>query len=206
MSATMGPIRLGGYAVILVAALLVTGRVGVRAIPLCDGYCSASTACEDECLDNLDNLTTCEDYGICAPDCSEVCGPDVDCNTECSGGSGDCADYNGGQSNGECYGACGDGMCQMDYEDCATCAVDCGGSCQECATYECHDDSECDNGNGYQCIDGCCVAGCDSEGCGGGSRSCSNWYLTCNDDGDCCNDEFCGWTGYYGDRLCYKRQ
>jgi hypothetical protein len=211
-------IRLGACALFLTAAFfffgpiqlpggISFGAVQVQAVPQCDGYCSTGTACEDECLDSFDNLTTCGDYGICAPDCSEVCGSDVDCNTECSGGSGDCADYNGGQSNGECYGACGDGVCQIEYEGCE--CVDCQnmGSCHQCGELgSCDDYTECPDPEVDQCLDGCCMAVCGpGNDCGGGnSRSCDKTGTSCYTNNDCCDDETCVQVPPYYDLECVR--
>ncbi len=71
-------------------------------------------------------------------DCSQVCGSTTDCSTACTSYGDEpfdetCGDYNGGASNQECDGGCGDAYCnhatgEDDSNGGNYCEADCGGS------------------------------------------------------------------------------
>jgi hypothetical protein len=165
----------------------------VRAGRACESYCSTSVNCSDSCLDDYDQDSTCGAYGVCAPDCSDVCGSGSSCSTPCSGGGGeDCGAYNGGKSNGECFGFCGDGVCEMPYETCNTCSADCGACTESCALNTCTQDSDC-GGGGVSCDGACCIGPCGNDYCGTEPRECDNSYEPCGGSpNDCCDNEICG--------------
>jgi hypothetical protein len=78
--------------------------------------------------------------------CELVCGPSVECSTECWAGDPgfltDCGNYNG-SPGGYCLGYCGDAYCnvyadELDSESSSFCEVDCGPatpSCDECEVW-----------------------------------------------------------------------
>lgn len=156
-----------------------------RAGGACGSYCSASVDCSDTCLDDYDQDSTCGAYGVCAPDCSDVCGSGSSCTTPCSGGDGeDCGAYNGGVSNGECYGYCGDGACDTNFENCNSCSADCGppGSCTASCSVTCNTPGSNECGSGLICDTAkCCVlneTGCSTTG-------------YCSTNSDCCDGYMC---------------
>jgi len=185
-------IRLCRYAVFVIAMFVLVGvrsRLVSAAMPQnCSDICTSDEDCSTQCLYNYDSEETCGDWGTCAPDCSDVCGPTVDCYTACSG-DGYCGAYNGGKSNLECYGTCGDGTCDLQYETYENCPADC--------QFLPGDGIECDivTGDGCSagqfCLNGQCAVGCDSDDCGGTSRSCEGGAIDCTSDDQCCDDEAC---------------
>lgn len=100
-------------------------------------------------------------------DCEVVCGPSVECDTNCTsygdiGFDTTCGEYGGGSTYGRCIGYCGDGYCNHSASedqpsDPDFCLVDCG-----------------------VCGDGICY--------GGGGESCSNCAEDCGScpPGGCC--------------------
>ena len=146
--------RLCRYTLCLVALFLFVdarGRLVAAATTTlgpCLEICDGSTDCSTECLYNLDSEETCGDWGTCAPDCSATCGPNVNCDQPCSGG-GWCGNYNGGQANSECYGTCGDEVCQQGPENAESCEADCYNTCDGQSANECESASDC--GSGHYC-------------------------------------------------------
>lgn len=193
----------------IAAAFLFTirfqGAVLHAMLPLCSDVCGSDTYCSENCIDDSDTESTCGLYngGDCIA-CPDLCGSAADCTASClDGGSvSTCGSYNGGQSNGECYGTCGDHVCASDRESCSTCPTDCGYSCPPtCAISSCNVSSDCPTG-AYICQDGCCLIQCsNSLGCGGHNRSCSD-DSTCTSSADCCGNEVCVEIDYGGDGVC----
>lgn len=146
--------RLSRYTLCLLAVFLFVGTRGrLVAAPLlgnCLEVCDSATDCNTECLYNLDSEETCGDWGTCAPPCSEVCGPTVACDAGCTGGNGECSGYNGGKANNECYGICGDTVCQNGPEDHSSCPGDCPG-CSGTDYGECAQASDCGDPTAYYC-------------------------------------------------------
>jgi hypothetical protein len=178
MSSTL---RLCRYTLFLVAIFVFAGKWGhLLASPEgnCSDVCSGSSNCGTACLIDYDTGSTCGDYGACwGYSCGSTCGSSTDCSTPCVSGSSDlsCSSYNGGQANGECYGTCGDDMCQppeLVVGNC--CTEDCGSCTNECDA--CTPGTD-DCGDGYACTANHCCTTID-PGC---------WATDCLHDSDCCN-------------------
>jgi hypothetical protein len=129
--------------------------------PICDEYCTQSTACEDRCYVNMmeyenGNSISCYQYGV------------YDTSVACCG-NGVCEQGDGDHEMNSCASDC-----PQTYTcgDCDINAQDCGG------------ELVCIQG-------GCCVTGCDGEDCGEKDRSCEGGASACASDNDCCPDEFC---------------
>lgn len=121
------------------------------------------------------------------PLCSEVCDATELCSEQClddSDSQSYCGQYNGGQSNGMCYGDCGDGYCMPDHgESCSTCHADCG----FCGV-GCTQDADCPSGD--FCSGGSCWAPCPPEGCYDNGGTCTD-PQDCNQSYTCCDSEIC---------------
>ncbi len=116
-------------------------------------------------------------------------------NATDAGGTGAGGDFGGG---GGVRGGCGDGLCAaLDFEDCKTCSVDCGGCGDEwCGDFVCSGPEDCwlcpdDCGKceptGAVCGDGVCVPEL-MEACGTCPVDCG----TCGNPGAVCGDGRCG--------------
>jgi hypothetical protein len=151
----------------------------------CDEVCTGDTDCNTECLYDYDSEETCGDWGTCAPDCSDICGSTTACDQGCTGDFGDCGGYNGGKSNGECYGYCGDGVCEMHEENPTNCPEDCKPVGSTCGTETCTEDSGCTDVSGGACNGDCCAYPGQGGG-GGGGGSCGEYGAACSSDSDCC--------------------
>lgn len=203
--------RLCRYALCLVAVFLFVGargRLVAATLGPCEELCTDTTPCDTECLYDLDSEETCGDWGTCgdAPACSDVCGTSVACDTLCSGGDGsDCGGYNGGKANNECYGTCGDGVCQMHEESCSSCSADCGACTGECQAGGCSTDGDCTALSGGVCNDHCCAYPPPPP-----PPECEEYGGSCSAQSDCCQETpemceslngsspFCMDTGYGG--------
>lgn len=185
--------RLYRYTFFVTALFFLAGsRSHLVAAPMlgnCEDVCTGEADCGTECLYNLDSEETCGDWGTCAPDCSAVCGASANCDLACSGG-GDCGSYNGGQSNGECYGTCGDGACSIPEENEAGCPADCTPT--SCGTSSCSQDSDCPDscGDGV-CVDSCCMYYDAPHSCCDPGTCPSGYDGTCGSSSDCCSNELC---------------
>lgn len=185
-------IRLCRYAVFMIAVFVLAGvrsrLVSAAMFDNCSSICTDQTDCSTECLYDYDSEETCGDYGTCAPACSAVCGPTKACDFACSG-DGSCGAYNGGKSNMECYGTCGDGHCDVQRETHTSCPADC--------KFLPGDGIECDIvtgdgcASGQFCLNGQCAIPCDGDDCGGNSRTCEGGAIDCTSDDQCCSDEAC---------------
>jgi hypothetical protein len=199
-------LRLCRYSLFLVALFVFSGRWGhLFASPFgnCSDVCTGSSSCDLGCLIDYDTESTCGDYGTCGYyPCSDLCGPSADCTTTCGvDNDSTCGSYEGGQSSGECYGTCGDGKCNVQFETPSTCPADCTAMCGS-GDPSCNPSAQ-DCASGEVCFpSGCCVVPCnDPSVCGGQDRSCVDGPTTCVIDDDCCDDEYCANVqfGYGGD-------
>lgn len=187
-------IRLCRYAVFVIAMFVFAGvrsrLVSAAMFDNCSSVCTDQADCSTECLYDYDSEETCGDYGTCAPACSDVCGPTADCNTACSGDGPYCGAYNGGKSNMECYGTCGDGHCDIQYETHASCPADCEFVSDGGVTCDNQTGDGCSAGD--FCYDSKCVVPCDGTDCGSGNtRTCEGGAIDCTSDDQCCSGELC---------------
>jgi hypothetical protein len=208
MSSTMRLCRCAFFMLAIFVLVGARSRLTLAAmLGNCEDVCTGDTDCNTECLYDYDSEETCGDWGTCAPDCSEICGATTACDQGCTGDFGDCGGYNGGQGNGECYGYCGDGACEMPEEDCTGCPEDCGSCTPPCTTSMCDNAGDCTDASPAGCNGGCCVYPGQGSGSGG---SCGEYGAACSSSSDCCQTTpemcaslngsftFCMDTGYSG--------
>ena len=178
----------------------------------CEADCGACPVCGDgECNGDEDCGTCEEDCGACKGDCcvdtgsagcddqaceDTVCFLDSYCceftwDDDCA----NCAASGEGFGGLDCSGVgdacacvlpCGDGVCDDDSEDCASCEADCG-ACEVCGDGACSGDENC-----LSCDADCgaCPPLCGDGECNG-DESCDTCAIDCGDCPDTCGDFVC---------------
>jgi hypothetical protein len=207
--------------VVLAMVWVWHGHARLLAVPTCAGYCSSSTSCSSECFDDMTQLVTCVDYGICdlqAASCEGACSEYSSFYDACYNESQwiTCGDY--GVFSSACE--CGDGLCNSWSscgENCQSCPDDCAGICGQSGDDDwcgqCTDDSEC---NGGRCnLYGCCVSRpprpphpfCwDTSECdAGGGMICRDHACVSSGSRFCLSDGECG-AGWMCDAYHYCKQ